>query len=526
MIGIYKNFKEGDRVIYEGHPEFGVGIIRMIEDGTAIIDFEHRKSWISTLSSGNYVKIEDEDDKSSRIRWYSKGKLDESANPFKTIKDYGIDYIIDNAFYNNILFDYPTHYDSYLRLADTLDKKDIELLPHSLSYVKGKKLKKSFSQYLKFLNSIFLNKLIIILNEKNGQTFISKIKVKSVIVDKTEKDVAGFIDKYDQKFKLRGYGIIDVDKYIDLRLKNLIGVEITFHAYRPVKKKFGKSVFVDKKDYVVENFLLKKIYIDPKTDEICFVDDKGKVEKVNIFSSIKGKKIYSPEDPYGEEDWLENDLSENKRIEMFESFITGNPGLYGDDDDIHLFRALRILRSKEEIRKDKMRLLSQDLKSNIERFKNFDNYLLFDRLGLWRLNLLRKFLEGKIVVIEQSVDKKRTKGRVISIGQHKVNDDQYYSIKMMTKTGEVEIGICGKDRFKVKDEKVKKTKIDPYGEEDWELFSSDAPPEPSEIPPTEKKPTVFKPKKHIELTNPSVQKIGKPKTQSVQKLFQEEDWTP
>jgi co-chaperonin GroES (HSP10) len=557
--------RKGDLVIYLGHPGFGTGCVRSAYGKYCIIDFENCKNWLASVNSDTYAKIEEEEkEEEGKIRWYNKGKLEESlkelpfkvgdvvivnnklrywvkkedwdihmlsfigkkftirniitpnsaygtrfgsafaalsaalsgnfwvpfecldlaessnhtlsikwykdgklqetANPFKTIKDYGINYIIDNSFYNNILMDYPSYYNSYLRLADILDRKSPEELPRSLEYVKGVKLKRSYSQYVKFLNSIFINKLVIILYSKNGKGYITKIKVKSVLVD--NKEVIGFTDKYDQKYILFELGIIDVNKYVDLRLKNLIGHKISFYSYRPKKKKFGKSVFIGREDYFVENFKLNRIYIDSNTDEICFVNNKRDVEKVNIFESITGKKIYSIEDPYGEEDWGEEDLSEEKRIKLFEK--------WGHDEYYYYPTKIKEKRRKEQRRKERIKDMEFSLKMGTGKYQRFGNYLLFNKLGLWRLNVLRKFLVGKIIIIEQLCDKnkKRTKGRVIHIGQFKAADEQYYSVKMMTKKGEVDISICGKDGFIVSKEKVKKTKIDPYGEEDWEIFSS------------------------------------------------------
>jgi hypothetical protein len=169
-------------------------------------------------------------------------------------------------------------------------------------------------------------------------------------------------------------------------------------------------------------------------------------------------------DPYGEEDW---------DYEVFEQF-------YDNDDDVYV-----PIKSKEE----KMADIKRSLKKNTSEYQRFDQYLLFDRLGLERLEILRNFLIGKVIVVEQNNKKKtRTKGRVYEIRSRKVEDEQFYLIRMVTKEGEIELFIQGKDRFKVKSLNIPKVTIDPYGEEDWELIG-DIPDEPKK---EEKKKTTSK----------------------------------
>jgi len=117
------------------------------------------------------------------------------------------------------------------------------------------------------------------------------------------------------------------------------------------------------------------------------------------------------------------------------------------------------------------RELKRQTKEGSIKYERFDKYLRFDLLGLARLEAFREMILEKTLKIK-SVGKHSITGRVYHVGSEKVNGEQFYEIKMITKTGENTIVVCSDDRFRIK--QPKKSKIDPYGEEDWEIFEPDA----------------------------------------------------
>ena len=66
------------------------------------------------------------------------------------------------------------------------------------------------------------------------------------------------------------------------------------------------------KPAIVNDFNLSKVYIG-KHDYVFFVNEEDETYRVNIFRDIKKPRVFSIEDPYGEEDWDE---------EILESFMT------------------------------------------------------------------------------------------------------------------------------------------------------------------------------------------------------------
>ncbi len=174
--------------------------------------------------------------------------------------------------------------------------------------------------------------------------------------------------------------------------------------------------------------------------------DREKETYLDITKPIYGKMVHwiDPElDPYGEEEW-EDEVREQ---------------LSFDDDDTTRY-------SSEEYTPPKPQLV-------LDKTLNFSDFLRFDLLGLKKLNLVRDFMLEQIAIIKQGHNNARTKGRVFNIKSVKIDGDQYYEIKMMTKQGEKSIIIGDGDKFKVKTPKQIKTKFDPYGEEDWELLEDE-----------------------------------------------------
>jgi len=180
-------------------------------------------------------------------------------------------------------------------------------------------------------------------------------------------------------------------------------------------------------------------YYDPNGKHYQFTTERVYYFKSNItittYKEIDPMIIIDERDPYGEEDWREYVISE----QFNEEYTPPKPKLV------------------------------------LDRTLNFSDFLRFDLLGLKKLNLVRDFMLEQIVIIKQGHNNARTKGRVYHIKPIKIDGDQYYEIKMTTKQGDKSIIIGDADKFKVKPPKQIKYKIDPCGEEDWELLGDDVP---------------------------------------------------
>lgn len=160
------------------------------------------------------------------------------------------------------------------------------------------------------------------------------------------------------------------------------------------------------------------------TGHYCLESKTGKITKYNMREPLI---IKDERDPYGEEDWYEY---------MVDS--------YHDDEYV-----VPVLRK--------------------DRFLRFSDFIRFDLLSLRRLNVLREFCQDQVVVIKKG--DKITRGRLYGIKSYKDdNGRQHYIVKMMSKKGEKDVEIEVNDTFKVKSPEKIKSNIDPYNEEDWEIF--------------------------------------------------------
>lgn len=339
-------------------------------------------------------------------------RFNESINPFNLTKDYSVKSLMENM----ILINYNNKF-SFLKGLKIDYIGDYE-------HYERKNPGTTFSQYKKYLNRLFVDRLVVMVYYSKEDSFIIKIKIGSVSIDKSSDSIKSFKDIYGTKYLYEGGEIIDVNNYVEI-LKTLIGQNISFERFT---NKGGNH-----KMESVNNFKLKDVYIDKHTN-ICFVDDNGQMYMPNIFHSIRKSPIISEMDPFGEEEWDDDwDIT--------------NEGIFsmGSDDD-------------DEI---------PSLKLAKEKYFNFSQFLNFELLGLKKLNRLRDSILNHYIVISQK--EKLIKGRTLKVSPVKVMDEQYYIIKLMTSKGEKEITITSTDKFKIK--KEMRSKIDPYNEEDWELFN-------------------------------------------------------
>lgn len=308
-------------------------------------------------------------------------RFNESINPFKYIKNYGLSYIFHNniQFFENVRIKY-LYYHEYERINTGV----------------------TFSQYKKYINNIFLNKLVLISFYNKNKDYLAKIRISSVSINKLNYYMT-FRDKYNLKYTINDDVILDIEEYMKV-LKTLIDQNISFYRFINKEKNY--------KNEFIHNFTLKNVYI--KNDNIYMVNDKNVTYILDIFGDIKKGIIINDIDPYGEEDW--DELNEN--------------------------------------------IIEKEI------YYKFNYFLNFKLLGLKKLNKLRNFLLNNYIVI--SKNDKFIKGRVIKITPFKIEDEQYYKVNLMTNKGEIEINIIGDEKFKVK--KNIKSKIDPFDEEEWELF--------------------------------------------------------
>jgi len=276
-------FHIGDTLLHNRYSSFGMGTIVFIRaDGSYVIEFENRTGltregakpehgfMITKSSLLEFCTIIENPKYEPKIKWYKNGKLEESVKPFTDIKDYGIKNVIE------------THNDDI----------EIELVTpfHTYNLYDGDGTA-TFSQYKKYLNNKLVGKLVFFVYERDDESYITKRKISGVGTDGTGY-ITSLIDKNKIRYPfLHAYSIIDVNKYVEL-LKTLIGEHIDFYR------------FLDKKDNEerTNNFKLKKVHIDMYND-ICFTNDEGVTYVVNPYNPIKKPAIFSPEDPYGEEDW-------------------------------------------------------------------------------------------------------------------------------------------------------------------------------------------------------------------------------
>ena len=207
-------------------------------------------------------------------------KYNEAKNPFAKIKNYGI---------SNLSEEHP----------------NLIEIP-VMKYVPGRRL--TLSQYKKYLNNVFVNKLIMIIHIKDEKPYLTYLRVKGLSIDK-EGNITKFHDGRDSYSYLEEYNAFDVEKYVEL-LKSLEGQTITFTKYNPRIKIDGK--YTGGESAIVNDFNLSKVYIG-KHDYVFFVNEEDETYRVNIFRDIKKPRVFSIEDPYGEEDWDE---------EILESFMT------------------------------------------------------------------------------------------------------------------------------------------------------------------------------------------------------------
>jgi hypothetical protein len=122
----------------------------------------------------------------------------------------------------------------------------------------------------------------------------------------------------------------------------------------------------------------------------------------------------------------------------------------------------------------------------MEKYFNFGQFLRFDLLGKAKLDDLRYHIVEEYVIVKQKKTDKKIKGRLLRIRPVKIKNHQFYTLTLMTKNGEKTITVNEKDSFKVKIPKM--SKFDPYGEEDWDVYSTEKPVSAGKAGPKEIKP--------------------------------------
>lgn len=177
-----------------------------------------------------------------------------------------------------------------------------------------------------------------------------------------------------------------------------------------------------------------------------------KIDEIMKYEIIENR-IFSEQDPYGEEDWLKENYKIKKFDDIFEGFLDW-------------FKK----KKKEEniLKQERIKKRFKPIEFEFEKIYVFSSILRFDLLGKKRLDWLREELDDQFIIIFNG--EQQTRGRLVNIKPFKIRDRQYYTITLITKTGEEEVNINDRSRFKIKT--PQESKMDPYDEEDWEIHST------------------------------------------------------
>lgn len=209
------------------------------------------------------------------------------------IKNFSIkDFVNDDDLASYLMVNYLTNYEMYCNSEN----------PHYLNTESFPPEKNpSFSKYKSYLNNKFMKRKLFYVIRRNNNSFIKMSTVNGLSIDKRGvitrvKDEYGNYDDVDV-----WYGFFRVDTYIEA-LEYLIGKKINFTTW--VKGKSPDKRQNKMNDKYIEGMKLKRVYLN-KTGEIYFVDYNDKHYIANVFKDIElyKKRVFSLEDPYGEEDW-------------------------------------------------------------------------------------------------------------------------------------------------------------------------------------------------------------------------------
>ena len=199
--------------------------------------------------------------------------IKESKDPFKEYEDYSLDYIDVPIFIN----------------VDILVKQY------------------GFSQALKQIKNILIGKYIrsYVFTKEEEYAMVCKvdgIRIKKIKKLYNDRYIFSHIKTDNRWYGLMNDNLMDIDKYVDI-LKKLIGHQINFHS---LEIKDDRSF--------IEGFELDDVFLNPKNSKIYFVNVNGDKMSVDINSPITKykKRLFTPEDPYGEEDWDDINESKNK----------------------------------------------------------------------------------------------------------------------------------------------------------------------------------------------------------------------
>ena len=483
-------FKPGDKVVHIRHNEFGKGIIKKISmdidsEPRITVEFEEETGldrepakyghgWVTDQFSLILLK-----ERPVRLRWYRHGKLEETFS-FDKIESEEVSVSIDDFVeeYDNIFKD-------RYRCIKAIDEDKLLPIKERDDLVGGLGL-----TILPCISTCIRPKVGDVLDLKevlarqvgiwvtNKPRWVGEETEKFKIINGWDCDVEKlefkkgdkimlWPDKIERRERLERYtskprrphsrdnwskrlaSRCEIDKKIFIPSGKIKLFNIT-EFLRYVQKNIVNDCNVIKattdKTYTgksEEIIIPGARYITSKSGALVFVCNRKKPgdhggqwwmyrddeHYVDITKPVSGKKIHwiDPEwDPYGEEDWQdENESFDTDFSDDFKSIILG-------------------------------------------RYYPFKDVLRFDLLHLKLLNYLREISYNKTMVIVK--DEKKIKGRVYHIKAVKKEEGgRLYEFRLITKKGDKKVIVGPNDSFKIKI--PKQSSNDPYNEEDWELYT-------------------------------------------------------